>query len=155
VNQTPDKLISEKCLPFNLKLTVHTGLGLNIVGGREQSSPLIVSRLLPGGPAERDGRVCVGDHLLAVNGTSVQGESHRKAVHLLRAACSGCQGDRVIRLLLLRPTCERCSDHSDPSNVECPRTTRIASDRDCAPDSRCHATEPARSRRCRTRRTAR
>lgn len=57
-----------------------------MVGGREQSSPIYISRLIPGGAAARDGQLRPGDQLLAVNGVNVQGENHEKAVELLKAA---------------------------------------------------------------------
>ena len=83
-----------------------TGFGLNLVGGREQSSPIYISRLIAGSVAGRCGRLQVGDELVAVNGVCVRGESHEKAVELLRAAvgtvtltveirCAGC--DDVVR----------------------------------------------------------
>uniref|UniRef100_A0A672FSG4 Lin-7 homolog C (C. elegans) n=1 Tax=Salarias fasciatus TaxID=181472 RepID=A0A672FSG4_SALFA len=51
------------------------GLGFNIMGGKEQNSPIYISRIIPG-----------GDQLLSVNGVSVEGEHHEKAVELLKAA---------------------------------------------------------------------
>uniref|UniRef100_A0AAZ3SLH7 Lin-7 homolog C (C. elegans) n=1 Tax=Oncorhynchus tshawytscha TaxID=74940 RepID=A0AAZ3SLH7_ONCTS len=51
------------------------GLGFNIMGGKEQNSPIYISRIIPR-----------GDQLLSVNGVSVEGEHHEKAVELLKAA---------------------------------------------------------------------
>ncbi|KAG7275548.1 hypothetical protein CRUP_013452 [Coryphaenoides rupestris] len=45
------------------------GLGFNIMGGKEQNSPIYISRIIPGGIADRHG-----------------GEHHEKAVELLKAA---------------------------------------------------------------------
>ncbi|KAF4532583.1 hypothetical protein B566_EDAN010044, partial [Ephemera danica] len=42
------------------------GLGFNVMGGREQNSPIYISRIIPGG--------------------SVEGENHEKAVELLKQA---------------------------------------------------------------------
>ncbi|XP_068674306.1 protein lin-7 homolog C-like [Montipora capricornis] len=62
------------------------GLGFNVMGGREQNSPIYISRIIPGGTADRNGGLKRGDQLLSVNGVSVEGENHEKAVDLLKAA---------------------------------------------------------------------
>ena len=62
------------------------GLGFNIMGGREQSCPIYVSRIIPGGVADRCSNLKRGDQLLSVNGVSVDGETHEKAVNLLKSA---------------------------------------------------------------------
>jgi len=62
------------------------GLGFNVMGGKEQNSPIYISRIIPGGVADRHGGLKRGDQLLAVNGISVEGENHEKAVDLLKAA---------------------------------------------------------------------
>ncbi|GAU88853.1 hypothetical protein RvY_01477-2 [Ramazzottius varieornatus] len=62
------------------------GLGFNIMGGKEQNSPIYISRIIPGGVADRHGGLKRGDQLLSVNGVSVEGESHERAVELLKQA---------------------------------------------------------------------
>merc|ERR1719187_2141580 len=62
------------------------GLGFNVMGGKEQNSPIYISRIIPGGVADRHGGLKRGDQLLSVNGVSVEGEHHEKAVELLKAA---------------------------------------------------------------------
>ncbi|MFT7799368.1 protein lin-7 homolog A [Arapaima gigas] len=62
------------------------GLGFNVMGGKEQNSPIYISRIIPGGVAERHGGLKRGDQLLSVNGVSVEGEHHERAVELLKAA---------------------------------------------------------------------
>lgn len=62
------------------------GLGFNVMGGREQNSPIYISRIIPEGVADRNGGLKRGDQLLAVNGVNVEGEHHEKAVDLLKAA---------------------------------------------------------------------
>ncbi|MGH0138124.1 UNVERIFIED_CONTAM: hypothetical protein FKN15_016505 [Acipenser sinensis] len=62
------------------------GLGFNIMGGKEQNSPIYISRIIPGGIADRHGGLKRGDQLLSVNGVSVEGEHHEKAVELLKEA---------------------------------------------------------------------
>lgn len=62
------------------------GLGFNVMGGKEQNSPIYISRIIPGGVADRVGGLKRGDQLLSVNGVSVEGEHHEKAVELLKQA---------------------------------------------------------------------
>jgi C-terminal processing protease CtpA/Prc len=62
------------------------GLGFNVMGGKEQNSPIYISRIIPGGVADRQGNLKRGDQLMSVNGVSVEGEPHEKAVELLKAA---------------------------------------------------------------------
>ncbi len=44
------------------------GLGFNVMGGKEQNSPIYISRIIPGGVADRQGGLKRGDQLLSVNG---------------------------------------------------------------------------------------
>lgn len=44
------------------------GLGFNVMGGKEQNSPIYISRIIPGGVAEKHGGLKRGDQLLSVNG---------------------------------------------------------------------------------------
>lgn len=62
------------------------GLGFNVMGGKEQNSPIYISRIIPGGVAHRQGKLKRGDQLLSVNGISVENENHEKAVELLKSA---------------------------------------------------------------------
>ncbi|ESO02690.1 hypothetical protein HELRODRAFT_188808 [Helobdella robusta] len=62
------------------------GLGFNVMGGKEQNSPIYISRIIPGGMADRQGNLKRGDQLLSVNGVSVEGEPHERAVELLKSA---------------------------------------------------------------------
>lgn len=39
------------------------------MGGKEQNSPIYISRIIPGGVADRHGGLKRGDQLLSVNGT--------------------------------------------------------------------------------------
>uniref|UniRef100_A0A803Y9J7 Lin-7 homolog C, crumbs cell polarity complex component n=1 Tax=Meleagris gallopavo TaxID=9103 RepID=A0A803Y9J7_MELGA len=55
------------------------GLGFNIMGGKEQNSPIYISRIIPGGIADRHGGLKRGDQLLSVNGVGCQHEQHHQA----------------------------------------------------------------------------
>uniref|UniRef100_A0A183CQ04 Protein lin-7 homolog n=1 Tax=Globodera pallida TaxID=36090 RepID=A0A183CQ04_GLOPA len=62
------------------------GLGFNVMGGKEQNSPIYVSRIIPGGVADLHGGLKRGDQLIAVNGVNVEREKHETAVRLLKSA---------------------------------------------------------------------
>ncbi|XP_064635700.1 protein lin-7 homolog C-like isoform X2 [Lineus longissimus] len=79
------------------------GLGFNVMGGKEQNSPIYISRIIPGGVADRHGGLKRGDQLLSVNGVSVEGEHHEKAVDLLKAAQAhivGIEEKRSVKLVV-------------------------------------------------------
>uniref|UniRef100_A0A914QJI9 PDZ domain-containing protein n=3 Tax=Panagrolaimus TaxID=55784 RepID=A0A914QJI9_9BILA len=56
------------------------------MGGKEQNSPIYISRIIPGGVADRQGGLKRGDQLISVNGVNVERECHEKAVSLLKSA---------------------------------------------------------------------
>ena len=66
------------------------GLGLSIKGGAggagNQSAPVVVSKVIPGFPAAQTGQIFVGDKILEVNGTNVNGLTHEEVVKLLKDA---------------------------------------------------------------------
>ncbi|XP_050669326.1 patj homolog [Leptidea sinapis] len=72
-----------------------SGLAFGIVGGR--SSGVLVKSVLPGGVADRDGRLRSGDMLLRIGAVSVVGMCARQAAAVLRQ-CGAC-----VRLLVARP----------------------------------------------------
>ncbi|XP_053620447.1 inaD-like protein isoform X2 [Plodia interpunctella] len=72
-----------------------SGLAFGIVGGR--SSGVVVKSVLPGGVADRDGRLRSGDMLLRIGAVSVVGMCARQAACVLRQ-CGVC-----VRLLVARP----------------------------------------------------
>ncbi|XP_078576215.1 tyrosine-protein phosphatase non-receptor type 13-like isoform X2 [Branchiostoma floridae x Branchiostoma japonicum] len=63
------------------------GLGFSLVGGEKGGSTgIFIKTVTPGSVADKDGRVKVGDRLLQINGESLIGLSHSKAVAILRKA---------------------------------------------------------------------
>ncbi|KAL4658228.1 ras-associating and dilute domain-containing protein-like [Arapaima gigas] len=63
------------------------GLGLGLIDGLQtplRSPGIYIRTLVPGGPASSDGRLRVGDRILAVNGTDVTGSDYQSAVELIR-----------------------------------------------------------------------
>uniref|UniRef100_A0A452SRI4 PATJ crumbs cell polarity complex component n=1 Tax=Ursus americanus TaxID=9643 RepID=A0A452SRI4_URSAM len=59
-----------------------SGLGFGIVGGK--SSGVVVRTIVPGGLADRDGRLRTGDHILRIGGTDVQGMTSEQVAQVLR-----------------------------------------------------------------------
>ncbi|KAG8508523.1 InaD-like protein, partial [Galemys pyrenaicus] len=59
-----------------------SGLGFGIVGGK--SSGVVVRTVVPGGLADRDGRLQTGDHILKIGGTDVHGMTSEQVAQVLR-----------------------------------------------------------------------
>ncbi|XP_035571760.2 inaD-like protein isoform X2 [Canis lupus dingo] len=59
-----------------------SGLGFGIVGGK--SSGVVVRTIVPGGLADRDGRLQTGDHILKIGDTDVQGMTSEQVAQVLR-----------------------------------------------------------------------
>ncbi|KAM7046811.1 inaD-like protein isoform 4-T5 [Acridotheres tristis] len=76
-----------------------SGLGFGIVGGK--SSGVVVRTIVPGGLADRDGRLQTGDHILQIGGTNVQGMSSEQVAQVLRNC-----GNSVRMIVARDPKCE-------------------------------------------------
>uniref|UniRef100_A0AAZ3SPV0 Membrane-associated guanylate kinase, WW and PDZ domain-containing protein 3 n=1 Tax=Oncorhynchus tshawytscha TaxID=74940 RepID=A0AAZ3SPV0_ONCTS len=81
------------------------GFGFSLRGGKEYNMGLFILRLAEEGPALKDGRIHVGDQIVAINGEPTQGITHTRAIELIQAG-----GTKV--LLLLRPGLGRVPDPS-------------------------------------------
>eukprot|EP00731_Ephydatia_muelleri_P003274 Em0001g3274a len=82
-----------------LHIEIHrdgTGFGFSIRGGAEYNAPLCVLRMAPGGAAERDGRLRVGDELLEINGNSTEGLGHADAITIIK------HGGDIVKLTVRR-----------------------------------------------------
>ncbi|XP_049804694.1 glutamate receptor-interacting protein 1 [Schistocerca nitens] len=80
----------QKTVQVVLERDAETGsLGVTLRGGRAGEPPvcrpLLVTTVRPGGPADREGSLCPGDRLVAVDGQSVRGASLCEAHALLVA----------------------------------------------------------------------
>ncbi|XP_048408684.1 ras-associating and dilute domain-containing protein isoform X2 [Stegostoma tigrinum] len=65
------------------------GLGMGLIDGLHttlNAPGIYIRTLLPDSPAARDGRLRIGDRILAVNGTSLIGADYDSAVNLIRSA---------------------------------------------------------------------
>uniref|UniRef100_A0AAZ3PUT9 Membrane-associated guanylate kinase, WW and PDZ domain-containing protein 3 n=1 Tax=Oncorhynchus tshawytscha TaxID=74940 RepID=A0AAZ3PUT9_ONCTS len=86
------------------------GFGFSLRGGKEYNMGLFILRLAEEGPALKDGRIHVGDQIVAINGEPTQGITHTRAIELIQAG-----GTKV--LLLLRPGLGRVPDPSMKEKV--------------------------------------
>ncbi|XP_074953504.1 inaD-like protein isoform X2 [Phalacrocorax aristotelis] len=76
-----------------------SGLGFGIVGGK--SSGVVVRTIVPGGLADRDGRLQTGDHILQIGGTNVRGMTSEQVAQVLRNC-----GNSVRMTVARDPKCE-------------------------------------------------
>ncbi|EMP36485.1 InaD-like protein [Chelonia mydas] len=75
-----------------------SGLGFGIVGGK--SNGVVVRTVVPGGLADRDGRLRTGDHILQIGGTNVQGMISEQVAQVLRNC-----GNSVRMVVARDPAC--------------------------------------------------
>ncbi|CAL8081936.1 unnamed protein product [Calicophoron daubneyi] len=62
------------------------GLGISIKGGRENKTPILISKIFKGMAAEQTGQLNVGDAILSVNGEDLRNSTHDEAVKALKRA---------------------------------------------------------------------
>ncbi|CAM9753813.1 unnamed protein product [Lampetra planeri] len=73
-------------------VTTGSGMGFGIVGNR--ATGIIVKTILPGGVADRDGRLCTGDRILRIGDMDVRGKGSEEVISILRQC-----GTRVLLLV--------------------------------------------------------
>uniref|UniRef100_A0A8C2J964 Tyrosine-protein phosphatase non-receptor type 20 n=1 Tax=Cyprinus carpio TaxID=7962 RepID=A0A8C2J964_CYPCA len=73
---------------FDVELSkIDSSLGISVTGGSNTAvrhGGIYVKGVIPKGAAELDGRIKKGDRVVAVNGKSLEGASHKQAVEMLR-----------------------------------------------------------------------
>ncbi|KRZ10446.1 Protein lap1 [Trichinella zimbabwensis] len=97
-----------------------TGLGFSVAGGRGSSSSvgktadecIFISRITPGGAADRDGKLRVGDRVLSINGVNMINARHDQAVYLL----TGCSNE-VLLVVQREKANHPCSASNSPAAV--------------------------------------
>ncbi|XP_067398027.1 membrane-associated guanylate kinase, WW and PDZ domain-containing protein 1 isoform X17 [Emydura macquarii macquarii] len=72
------------------------GFGFSLRGGREYNMDLYVLRLAEDGPAEKCGKMRIGDEILEINGETTKNMKHARAIELIK------NGGRRVRLFLKR-----------------------------------------------------
>eukprot|EP00043_Microstomoeca_roanoka_P005535 m.56385 g.56385 ORF g.56385 m.56385 type:complete len:898 (-) comp13011_c0_seq1:187-2880(-) len=68
-----------------------SGIGISIAGGvdrpfLEKDTSIFVTGLVPGGAAEKNGRILMGDKIVSINGVSCEDRQHHQVVQLLRSS---------------------------------------------------------------------
>uniref|UniRef100_A0A8D2L6H0 PATJ crumbs cell polarity complex component n=1 Tax=Varanus komodoensis TaxID=61221 RepID=A0A8D2L6H0_VARKO len=76
-----------------------SGLGFGIVGGKPIG--VVVRTIVPGGLADKDGRLRTGDHILEIGGINVQGMSSEQVAQVLRNC-----GNYVKMVVARDPLCD-------------------------------------------------
>ncbi|XP_062054526.1 tyrosine-protein phosphatase non-receptor type 13 isoform X6 [Lepus europaeus] len=94
---------------FEVELTKNdNSLGISVTGGVNTSvrhGGIYVKAVIPKGAAESDGRIHKGDRVLAVNGVSLEGATHKQAVETLRNT------GQVVHLLLEKGQSSPSKEH--------------------------------------------
>ncbi|XP_063314846.1 tyrosine-protein phosphatase non-receptor type 13 isoform X2 [Pelobates fuscus] len=101
-------------------------LGISVTGGVNTSvkhGGIYVKAIIPNGAAEKDGRIQKGDRVISVNGTSLEGATHKQAVETLRNT------GQVVTLLLEK-------GHLPATNVHAPVTPK------CTPPNQVDPSKP-------------
>ncbi|XP_076875045.1 multiple PDZ domain protein isoform X3 [Brachyhypopomus gauderio] len=76
-----------------------SGLGLSLAGNRDRTRmSVFVVDIDPAGAAGQDGRLCVGDELLEINGQILYGRSHQNASAIIKSAPS------KVKIIFIRNT---------------------------------------------------
>ncbi|XP_014232467.1 protein lap4 isoform X1 [Trichogramma pretiosum] len=96
------------------------GLGFSIAGGKgspphkPNSEAIFISKLTEGGVAQRDGKLCVGDKIVSINGVEMTDARHEQAVTLLTGL------ERFVRLVVEReiPFSQASPANLTPSSTE-------------------------------------
>uniref|UniRef100_A0A023F3W4 Pdz domain-containing protein n=2 Tax=Triatoma infestans TaxID=30076 RepID=A0A023F3W4_TRIIF len=99
-----------------------SGLGFGIIGGR--STGVVVKTILPGGVADRDGRLQSGDHILQIGDVNLRGMGSEQVAAVLRQS-----GSRV-RLVVARPVEPTSPDYQSLDSHAPVVPTKILADPD-------------------------
>lgn len=78
-----------------------SSIGITLAGGADyEAKEITVHKVLTASPAEKDGRLKKGDRILAINGLSMRGLTHRESVTVLKVSLNGIIGPTLINVLL-------------------------------------------------------
>ncbi|XP_072452653.1 multiple PDZ domain protein isoform X16 [Notamacropus eugenii] len=109
---------------FDVELTKNIqGLGITIAGyigdKKSESSGIFVKSITKSSAVEHDGRIRVGDQIIAVDGTDLQGFTNQQAVELLRNT------GQTVRLALMRKTTKSETQASSDEDLDTPVTKDV------------------------------
>ncbi|XP_077364951.1 partitioning defective 3 homolog isoform X2 [Festucalex cinctus] len=104
---TPDGTREFMTFEIPLNDSGSAGLGVSVKGNRSKESHadlgIFVKSIINGGAASKDGRLCINDQLIAVNGESLLGNTNQEAMETLRKSMS-VEGNKrgMIQLIVAR-----------------------------------------------------
>ncbi|XP_068946825.1 multiple PDZ domain protein isoform X12 [Petaurus breviceps papuanus] len=109
---------------FDVELTKNIqGLGITIAGyigdKKSESSGIFVKSITKSSAVEHDGRIRVGDQIIAVDGMDLQGFTNQQAVELLRNT------GQTVRLALMRKTTKSDTQARSDEDLDTPVTKDI------------------------------
>ncbi|VDN02315.1 unnamed protein product [Thelazia callipaeda] len=77
----PSSSMSNEVISTTIRRDVNGSPGFSVASGTGDA--IVISSIAPGGAAEKDGKLRIGDRVLSVNGTNVKSARHDQAVALL------------------------------------------------------------------------
>ncbi|KAI5109125.1 membrane-associated guanylate kinase, WW and PDZ domain-containing protein 3 isoform X2 [Silurus meridionalis] len=75
-----------KELDVFIKRDQETGFGFRVLGGEGPEQPVYIGAIIAQGAAEKDGHLWAGDELMAIDGITVRGKSHKQVLDLMTNA---------------------------------------------------------------------
>ena len=91
------------------------GLGLSVKGGAEHNLPILISRIFKDQAADKTGSLFVGDAILQVNETRLEGAMHDDAVQCLKRA--GASVTLIVKYFRPASLFLSASKGSEPNNL--------------------------------------
>uniref|UniRef100_A0A0R3RRW7 Protein lap1 n=1 Tax=Elaeophora elaphi TaxID=1147741 RepID=A0A0R3RRW7_9BILA len=73
--------VTKETISTTIRRDINGSPGFSVAGGT--GDVIVISSIAPGGAAEKDGKLRVGDRVLSINGTNMRGARHDQAVALL------------------------------------------------------------------------
>lgn len=68
------------------EVVAHGSIGITLHGGADyEAKEITIHKVIPGGLADRDGRLQRGDRVLSINGKNLRGVTHREALNILKS----------------------------------------------------------------------
>ncbi|KTF81118.1 hypothetical protein cypCar_00017810 [Cyprinus carpio] len=98
---------------------INSSLGISVAGGINTNvhhGGIYIKSVIPGGAADQDGRIQIGDRLLEVDGCNLRAVTHRQAVECLKRT------GEVVSLVLEREPPVVLDTYSASSTLERPRS---------------------------------
>ncbi|VDN50682.1 unnamed protein product [Dracunculus medinensis] len=113
-----------------MKPDQHGRYGFNVKGGADQNYPVIVSRVAPGGAADKcNPRLNEGDQVLFINRLDVSHLSHDHVVRFIRSLKEANNGELV---LTVRPNVYRCGEDISEYDQHVPESQHVADSVSCS-----------------------